>query len=192
MSSTEQPTILAITGLPASGKNTFGEIAQEMGFKIVVMGDVIRNEVKARGLTVNRDNSNIIMMDLRSQHGKEAVAVKTVEVVEELIKQNNKLIIIDGVRSWDEIELFKKKFTNLKILGIHASPLNRLDRIEKRSRIDDPTNAEAFDKRDRLELDLGIGGVIARADYLIIPSNNIDEAKELYREFLMDFMESEK
>ncbi|MHA2031873.1 MAG: AAA family ATPase, partial [Candidatus Kariarchaeaceae archaeon] len=50
--------IIGVTGLPSAGKGVFYDIARDFGFKQIVMGDVIRNECRVRGLPVTRESSN--------------------------------------------------------------------------------------------------------------------------------------
>ena len=77
--------ILAVTGLPSSGKGTFSEIAESHGIKKFIMGDVIREECRKRGLEVNRESSDFVMVELRKEKGKDAVAVITLEWVNKAI-----------------------------------------------------------------------------------------------------------
>lgn len=166
--------ILAVTGLPSSGKGTFTKIAEAYNFKKIVMGDVIRNECAKRNLPVNRESSNKVMVDLRKERGSDAIAQMTLEWIETAIEQGEGKIIIDGVRSLKEIEFFHKFFPKLVIIGIHANPDTRLDRALKRKRKDDAYSAQAFYDRDEIELNLGIGNVIARSDILLDTSDNLE------------------
>ena len=54
------------------------------------------------------------------------------------------------------------------LLAIHASPQTRYKRLVQRQRSDDPTDFEAFMERDKRELGIGMGSVIAIAAYMII------------------------
>lgn len=175
--------VLGITGLPASGKNTFGQIAVQYDYSIFVMGDVIRNACKENGLVVNRENSNKIMLDLRKEYGSDVVAVKTAEKVTAAINAGETHILIDGIRSLTEVKYFQQLYPNFQLVAIHASPQERLQRVMARARTDDSFSESSFLERDQIELSVGIGSVIAMADYLIVSPNSLNAAKELYEEF---------
>ena len=44
--------VIGFVGLPASGKTEAAKVAQELGIPIIRMGDVVREEVKRRGLDI--------------------------------------------------------------------------------------------------------------------------------------------
>lgn len=183
------PIIVGVTGLPASGKNTFGEIAKEQGFVVCVMGDVVRAECIRQGLEVNRENSNKVMVDLRLKYGKDAIAVKSAEMIKNMLDQGHDKILIDGIRSKFEVEYFQQNFESVEVIGIHASPRDRYERVQNRARLDDSQTFEQFSKRDKIELNVGIGDVIARADFLIVSPNTVEKAEEHYRSFLDHYLE---
>ncbi len=66
--------IVAITGMPGAGKSTAAKALENIGMKRVVMGDVIREETKRRGLAVDEKNTGEVMRDLRKIYGEGAVA----------------------------------------------------------------------------------------------------------------------
>ncbi len=179
-----------MTGLPASGKNTFAIEAKKEGFLQVVMGDVIREECRSRGLTPSRDNSNKIMLELRETEGNEVVAKRTMEKISRLLDQTNSNIIIDGIRSLDEVNYFKKSIRDFKVIAVHASPKLRFERTISRQRGDDPIDKVGFNMRDLKELRLGIGSVIALADYLVSTGNNLSESIEKFHSLIKTFGES--
>ncbi len=72
------------------------------------MGDIIRNEIVSRNLEVNRLNSNKIMIDLRNTFGKDVIAKRTLDIIITKIENGHSRILIDGIRSMDEINLFQK------------------------------------------------------------------------------------
>ena len=87
------------------------------------------------------------MLELREKNGPSAIA----QLIKPQIIIQFKLIVIDGIRSNDEIQ-FLKNIGNVKILSIHASTDTRFDFLTKRGRSDDPQNKENFDERDNREL----------------------------------------
>jgi len=155
--------IVAITGMPGAGKSTAAKALENIGMKRVVMGDVIREETKRRGLAVDEKNTGEVMRDLRKIYGEGAVAELCLKSIG---KAKPDLLVVDGIRSLAEVETFGRAGTVL-LLAIHASRERRYSLLKERGRSDDPITYETFLKRDERELDVGIGRAIALADEVI-------------------------
>ncbi len=163
--------LVCLTGMPGAGKSTIAEGLQSKGYQIINLGNAVRNEAKARNLEASRDNLGKLMLELREKNGPGAIA-KLVE--SEIMSSNSNVLLIDGVRSNDEIEILKK-FGNVKLLAIHASTDTRFNFLQKRGRTDDPQTKEHFNERDNRELSVGISNSIALSDYAI---SNISLTKD--------------
>ncbi|MFW9950953.1 MAG: AAA family ATPase, partial [Candidatus Thorarchaeota archaeon] len=72
--------VIGFCGFPGSGKSTALDAVNDMG-KIINMGDVIRNEVKIRGLTPDDSNLGKIANELRLMEGTDIIAEKTIEMI---------------------------------------------------------------------------------------------------------------
>ncbi len=184
--------IIGVTGLPSAGKGLFCDIATGFGFKQIVMGDVIRNECRVRGLPVNRESSNKVMIDLRREKGANAVAIITLDWIKQAIELGSNLILIDGIRSNSEVQTFQNEFPSLNTIAIHASQKTRLKRAMQRRRRDDAFSNEAFVKRDTIELNIGIGDVIAKSDILISSESDIQVTEDIFREVVLYLLEQKK
>jgi len=161
----KEKIVVGVAGMPGSGKATVKEIAQEMGYSMVVMGDEIREEAKRRKLKSTPKNLGQLMLKLREEEGQAVVARRCVPKIE---RAEEKVVIVDGIRSLREINEFKKRFPNFFLIAIHASPETRFQRLFQRKRSDDPNSWETFIERDLRELNVGLGDVIATADYMLI------------------------
>jgi len=157
--------VIGLAGMPGSGKSLVVETAAEMGYGVVVMGDVIREETQKRGLELNPQNIGQVMLELRKKGGTSVVADRCIPKIEQLESEK---VIVDGLRSLSEVASFKKCFTNFNLIAVYASPETRFNRIYRRRRSDDPDGWELFNERDMRELGVGLGDVIAMAEYLII------------------------
>ena len=116
-----------------------------------------------RNLECTRENLGNLMLELRKQNGPGAIA----ELIESDINSSpSNVILIDGVRSNDEINILRK-FGNVKLLAIHASTDTRFEFLKQRGRSDDPQTKEHFDERDNRELGVGISNSIALSDFAI-------------------------
>ena len=96
--------VAGVSGMPGAGKATVKEIVQEMGYPVVVMGDVIRTEVEQRKLEPTPENLGWVMLKLREEEGEAVVAKRCIPKINEL---KEKIIIIDGIRSTHEVKEFK-------------------------------------------------------------------------------------
>ena len=173
--------VVGLAGMPGSGKSLVVETAVEMGYGVVVMGDVIREETQKRGLELNPQNIGRVMLELRKEGGKSVVADRCVPKIEQ---QNSEKVIVDGLRSLSEVEAFKKRFSNFSLVAVYASPETRFKRIFRRKRSDDPDGWEVFHERDMRELRVGLGDAVAMAEYLIINENSRSMAKAAAKKFL--------
>lgn len=156
--------LIGITGMPGAGKTLVATYARRMGYPVVSMGDVIRAITQRRGLKPTPRNLGKIMLKIRREEGPAAVAKRCVSKIR---KTPGPTVIVEGVRSLEEIEEFKKSFPHFTLVAIHCSPRIRFKRLHKRNRSDDPQLWAEFIERDLRELSVGLGSVIAMADYLI-------------------------
>ena len=158
--------IVCLTGMPGAGKSTIANGLKEKGFEIINMGDAVRAEAEKRNLEPTGKNLGKLMLELREKNGPGAVA----ELIKPSIENSNSnVIVIDGIRSNDEIEVLKKS-ANVKLLSILASTDTRFTFLHDRGRSDDPKSREIFEERDNRELGIGVGKSIESADESI--SNN--------------------
>ena len=174
--------IMGISGLPGSGKSLVSDIATEKGAIIVSMGDIIREEAKKRGESTKETAQN-----LRAEHGEYIVSELTIKKIKKLQEEGNEnTIIVEGIRSPHEVNMFKENFENFIILSIFANPALRFKRLQKRMREDDSKDYNEFLKRDQMELDFGIGTVIALSDKIIINESDLESYTEKINEFLKE------
>lgn len=158
-------TVIGIAGMPGAGKSLAVKVGRSAGCGIVVMGDIIREETERRGLQATSKKVGEVMLKLRQEFGFAVVAKRCIPKIAEA---EEKVVLVDGVRSLYEAREFKKHFPRFILLAIHSSPETRHRRLFKRMRSDDPDSWEVFSNRDRRELQVGVGSVIATADVMIV------------------------
>jgi len=165
--------IVCLTGMPGSGKTTIATGLKSKGFEVINMGDAVRTEAQKRNLEPTSQNLGKLMLELREKNGAGAIA----ELIQsQITNSHSDVIIIDGVRSNSEIDVFKKIGT-VKILSTHGTTDTRFKFLQDRGRSDDPKTRDIFDKRDTREISVGISTSIALADESI--SNNNLTKEEL-------------
>ena len=175
---------ILITGMPGSGKSILVEEAKSLNLPVYVMGDVVREETMRRYGIVTHELMVETSKILREERGEEIIALRTIE----RIKPCEQVVVIDGVRSLREVEVFRR-YGEVIIVAVHASPKTRFERLLKRNRPGDPSTYEEFYKRDMVELSFGLGSVIALADYVIINEGDINETRAKAREIFKNLIE---
>jgi dephospho-CoA kinase len=173
--------VVGLAGMPGSGKSLVVETAQELGYAIVIMGDVIREETLKLGLDLTPQNVGKVMLQLRAKGGVTVVAQKCIPKIE--AQEKNK-VLVDGLRSLHEVDAFKAHFAKFSIAAVHASPETRFTRLSNRHRSDDSNGWTIFHERDTRELSVGLGNVIAMAEEMIINEANVEEVKDRVAEGL--------
>ena len=170
----QQKMVIGVAGMPGAGKAVIRRSAESMGCSVVIMGDEIREETKRRGLEPTPENIGRVMIELRKEEGAATVAKRCIPKIK---KAQSSIVLVDGVRSLDEVEEFKMHFANFSLVAAHSSPEARFQRLSKRKRSDDPKGWNVFNERDLRELSVGQGNVIALADLMLVNEGTYDELK---------------
>ncbi len=178
---TADKVVVGLAGMPGAGKSVVVAIAKGSGYGVVVMGDVVREEAKRRHLELSPEDLGKIMLELRKKEGNNVIAKRCIQKIEN--SKENK-IIVDGIRSLNEVEEFKKNFPKFTLIAIQASPETRFKRLYRRKRSDDPKNCQIFKERDQRELSVGLGEAITMAEYKIVNEEEKAAAKEKIKEIL--------
>jgi dephospho-CoA kinase len=174
-------TVIGVTGMPGAGKDVVREVFRELGFPIVTMGDEVRAEAERKGLPPTPENLGKTMLKLRAEEGQGVLAKRCLPKIEAL---NSKIVVVDGIRSLDEVAEYKKEHPDLKIIAVHASPETRFERLVRRNRSDDPEDWKVFNERDQRELSVGLGNVIAAADIIVVNEGKKEAFKQKLRKIL--------
>jgi dephospho-CoA kinase len=171
--------VVGLGGMPGSGKSLVVETARELGYDIVAMGDMVREQTRLRGLEPTPANIGKVMLELRAESGNYVIAQKCIPNIEE---QKSSHVLIDGLRSLHEADIFKEHFASFTLVAVHSPPQVRFERLRIRGRSDDPPNYEVFHERDMRELGVGLGNVIAMAEKILVNDNSIEGFKALVKE----------
>ena len=181
--------VIGVAGMPGSGKATAEQIFREKGYPIIVMGDEVRQEAKRRNLEPTPVNLGKVMLQIRKEEGPAVLAKRCIPKIKEA---NSEIVAVDGVRSLEERDEFKKAFKGFFLIAVHASPKTRFKRLLRRSRSDDPSDWETFTARDGRELSVGLGKVIATADYLVVNEGAKEHLQDGLKKILQRVIEDER
>lgn len=172
---------VGLTGYPGAGKTLLASEASRMGIPVLNMGDVVREEAVRRGIKPTRENMARLMFKLREEEGPLAVARRTLDRCRRV---EGRLVVIDGLRTVDELNLFKESFKRFILVMVDAPREERFRRLYERGRSDDPKSLEELADRNSAEETLGLGELVKRADKRIVNSGPPERALETFRSFL--------
>ncbi|HVP16530.1 MAG TPA: AAA family ATPase [candidate division Zixibacteria bacterium] len=185
----DQKLVLGVAGMPGSGKSLVLRAAKENGYDVVVMGDVVRQEAGKKNLQPNPENIGRIMLELREKEGKDVIAKRCIPLIGGAKKHK---VLVDGIRSLDEVEEFKKRFPKFSLMAICSSPETRFQRLYRRRRSDDAVGWDVFHERDMRELSVGLGNVIAMAEYTVVNEEALEVVKNRVKHVLRKMEEKWK
>ncbi|MBO3832350.1 MAG: nucleoside monophosphate kinase [Candidatus Brockarchaeota archaeon] len=177
--------LILISGMPGSGKTTVAKLIGEHGFTVVSMGDAVREEAESRGVGRDIVSMSRFMVKLRKELGDDAVARLVEKKIE---KSDSKIIVVDGLRSLREAEYFKSKGYFITRIAVLAPASLRYNRLSNRGRSDDPETLRELEERDRVELSVGIGEVLALSDVYIVNDVSLKELEEAVESKLKEIL----
>jgi len=181
------PLVVLIVGMPGSGKSVVSDAAQKVGYSVVRMGDIVREIASMLNRQATDESLGEVALRIRAEHGMDIVARLTLHKA--CTEYRNTPIVIEGVRSLEELEFFRSHALKCYLVAVHASPKTRFSRLSTRNRSDDPRSWEDFTRRDLRELKMGLGSVMALADVMLINENKtieqfMEEAEKILSEIL--------
>ena len=139
--------IIGLTGENCSGKSTIAEYLMKKGFYYYSLSDIIREEVKAEGKAVTRENLIRKGNELREKFGPGILGARMAQKV-----QKDKNYVIDSIRNPAEVEELRK-LGRFFLFYVTAPPEIRFERIKARRREEDPQTYEAFMHIESMEME---------------------------------------
>lgn len=165
--------VVAVCGMPGSGKGEFAAVLELQGVPVLSMGDMVRAEVKRQNLAETPGIFGEIAAQLRAEHGEDVLAVRLADAVDELL-ESHPIVLIEGMRGTAERIVFSQRWSEaFASVAVEASPDVRFTRIQNRGRSEDGNRA-SFEIRDTREIGWGLDQIILEADHHI--DNNLDLA----------------
>lgn len=179
----KEKKIIAIVGMPGAGKSEATDFFRSKGLKIVSFSSIVNDYIDKKGLEHTEEIHKEIREGLRAKHGFEAMAVLSRSKLANALEKRN-MIVIEGMRSWEEYLYLKREFpkTKIYIVAIYADKPLRYKRVAERNY----RSKLVGEDRDINELiGTNMGPTIASADYLV--KNNFslqdlhDKLEQVYR-----------
>jgi dephospho-CoA kinase/membrane-associated phospholipid phosphatase len=168
---------IGFTGMPGSGKSEAMEVAKARGHPVVRMGDLIWEEVERQGLPRDARHVGEVATAMRERHGKDVWSRRTVERVREVLRERHaSVVLIDGIRSHEEVETFRQELgSSFVLVAIHTDPEHRFQRMVRRARADDSPDVGVLKARDEREMGWGIARTIALADEMVVNDGSLEQ-----------------
>ncbi|MBT8507792.1 hypothetical protein AZH53_05090 [Methanomicrobiaceae archaeon CYW5] len=177
--------VIGVVGLPATGKGEFSRVAGDLGIPVVVMGDVVRREVRRRGLPLTDETMGRISGELRQEYGRDALATLSIPFIEETAAG---VVLVDGIRSDAEVVRFREHFGEFHLVAVESPFDLRIERIRCRGREDDIISVDELTNRDERELGWGLGEAILMADYSVTNDGGMHEYEIRVRSVLREIV----
>lgn len=169
----KQKSIIAIVGLPGSGKTEAKDFFKKKSIPIVSFSNLLNEYIDANKLTHDEKTHKALREGWRKKHGMAAFAILSKGHIVKALEKSM-IVVIEGMRSWEEYLYLKKEFPKVRlyVLAVHADKSLRYNRSEKR------LYRRGFygEERDLNELiNLNMGPTIAFADFLVKNNFSLDE-----------------
>ncbi len=166
--------------MSASGKTEAANVARALGIPVIQMGDVVRAEVKAKGLKITEECVGKVANEIREREGTGAVALRCIPYIKNAIKnEDKKVVVIDGIRGVAEAEVYKEAFgMQFTLIAINAPQKARFEWAMARKREDDIENRKSFLQKDERESRWGLPKAMNIADFSIENDRTLEEFKQ--------------
>lgn len=157
--------IVCLVGMPGAGKSMLATYAEEvLRIPVIRLGDIVREYRRVSGA----ESPIKAAKNIRRRHGMSIVTEKSIPKIRQISSRvNTDIVVVDGVKGTYDVEMLREEFRNVTTIAICCGSKTRFSRLLDRKRDDKPQNFQEFLSRENFELSLGMGQLIASADYII-------------------------
>ncbi len=180
--------IIGIAGSFGAGKGTVVEyLIKEKGFTHYSASGFIVEEIKRRGIEVNRDIMTIVANELRTKYGPSYI----IDSLYARAKDLGGDVVIESLRAVAEVKRIKE--LGGKVLGVDADAEIRYKRSLLRNSVKDNVSYEKWLEQEKMESNQtdvnkqNIFGALQEVDFIIKNSGSIEELNEQVEVFLKTF-----
>jgi dephospho-CoA kinase len=167
--------VLGVIGKAGSGKDTITDyLAKKYHGKVIKFADPLNEMLQIFVEHISREDQQWLSYQMRERFGQDIFS----KVLRKRILSSDSLIILNGIRFWENFELLKS-FKNSYSLFIDVSPEIRWKRVfGRKEKKDDKVSFRKFQELDNAETEVAIEAIGRKADFII---NNESDAKTLLR-----------
>ena len=167
--------VIGTSAYCGSGQDTIAlELAKIYQFSVFSMGDVFRKIAFEQGISSTRANLQKIRMEYDKKYGRYYFP----KVLSEKILQTSQNAIITGIRTREEVDIYKSQF-KFFLVFVYADEMVRCERLIKRNFPRDPKNFQEFLLQSKREIELfDIEYLRQVSDYRIACNMSLYELQE--------------
>ena len=146
-----------------------------MGPPVVSMGDVMREEARRQGRPENIDSMREFVVKMREERGEAVVAEL---VLQKLRALKGQAVVIDGLRSEEELDAFRRSAIDVSLILVEADLGDRFERLSRRGRPDDPKKVDDLRRRDDTELTVGLKKLMSKEGLRIVNDGDLKSLRK--------------
>lgn len=142
--------IIGLSGTNGSGKDTIANwLVKNHGYYFASAGEMLKDELKSRGLPLERENQRQVSAEWRREHGLAVIVDKAVEWAK---AAGYDKVVVGSLRNTGEVERIHE--LNGTMIWVDADPKTRYERITKvdRGRVEDRKTYEQFVAEQEAEM----------------------------------------
>lgn len=172
--------IIGITGTIGAGKGTIVEyLKAEKNFKHFSVRGFITEEIKKRGMPVNRDSMVVVANDLRSKNSPSYIVDRLFEKAQDAGGNS----VIESIRTPGEVTSLRKQ-KKFWLFAVDCDAKIRYERIKARASETDKVDFETFLENEKREMTTddpnkqNLKKCIEMADFVFDNSGSVDKLYE--------------
>ncbi len=168
--------VIGILGKNGAGKDTLCDIIKDnySSVEVLKFSDALAEVLNIFFDEISRDNLSWLASTLREKFGDDILARG---ISKKIDKSDKKVIILNGIRVWDDFELLKEK--KGKLIYITADEKIRWKRLQERGeKEDDNVNFQEFLEKEKAPTEIEIPKIGKRADFIIENNGSLEELRE--------------
>ncbi|OGK38301.1 hypothetical protein A3F03_01895 [Candidatus Roizmanbacteria bacterium RIFCSPHIGHO2_12_FULL_41_11] len=169
----KKKAIIAIVGLPGSGKTEAANFFVHKNVPIVKFGQVLNDYIDQHQLKHDEKTHRRLREGWRKKRGADVFAQMNEQYIRESLKKKS-IVVVEGMRSWEECLYLKKRFPEVRIyiLNIYADKDIRRERAAGRK-----YRPKLWGEEREINELLGtnMGPTIAMADFLIKNNYSLEQ-----------------
>ena len=140
--------ILGVSGLNGAGKGEVVRYLEARSFYALSLSDIIRDELRERGLEESRERMIEAGNAIRAAEGPGALARRLVSKLEA-----DRNYVIDSIRHPAEVEVLRGRSDRFRLIWVEADESLRLERLRARGRGGDPATLDELRRLEGRELE---------------------------------------
>lgn len=164
-------TIIGLVGESGSGKDTVAKyLAEKYGAKLMRFADPIKETLSIYFEQSSREDQQWMYLKLKERFGSDVLG----KAIRKRVEKENGTIVINGLRMPDDYD-FVRSFENNYILYVTADQKLRWRRTAGRDeKADDNGTLEKFQEMERVETEVHIPEIGAKADFKIMNEKDLE------------------